>query len=82
MHGRLASDLGANLAATRSGVLTAVVARRKMPLIDEKPDSKYIMGDGSFTKAACPTWLEEAGQIQDLQRVCSSVPQQRTCSFH
>ena len=75
VHGRLACGFAANLAAARSDVLTAVVARQKMPLVGEKPDIKLNLGDGSFTKAACPTWLKEAGQIQDLQRVCRDLQQ-------
>lgn len=57
MHGRLASGFGANLAAARSGVLTAVVARQKMPLIDDKPDSephhgRWILYQGGMSDVA------------------------------
>ena len=79
VHGRLACGFAANLAAARSGVLTAVVccSSAKDALVSEKPDIKLNLGDGSFTKATCPTWLEEAGQTQDLHRVCWDL--QQTC---
>lgn len=57
VHGRLASDFGANLAATRSGVPTAVVGGQKMLLIDEKPDSepyhgRWILYQGGMSDVA------------------------------
>ena len=56
VHGRLASDFGANLAATGSGILTAVVARQKMPLIDEKLDSEPYHG----------RWIPYQGGMSDV----------------